>query len=192
MGVPCFSSRLEVCRAFATPTTRTLCDQGRRSRCNVNVIGGRGSSVGQKAANRRLRTETALEIQRYRARTRMAVVQIFRILQVPRNKNTRRNQKHALPFFVHVAMGDALRSEVERFNFWSGQTFAWLNQFLRLRVRYEKRADIHEAFLSLGCALIWWRSFKAGRCGFATQRKTRERSLDPLPRQPAQRSARKK
>jgi transposase len=34
------------------------------------------------------------------------------------------------------------------------RTFAWLNQFRRLRVRYEKRADIHEAFLSLGCALI--------------------------------------
>jgi transposase len=34
------------------------------------------------------------------------------------------------------------------------QTFAWLNQFRRLRIRYEKRANIHEAFLSLGCALI--------------------------------------
>lgn len=30
------------------------------------------------------------------------------------------------------------------------RTFAWLNQFRCLRVRYEKRADIHEAFLSLG------------------------------------------
>jgi hypothetical protein len=37
-----------------------------------------------------------------------------------------------------------------------GATFAWLNQFRRLRVRYEKRADIHEAFLSLGCALVCW------------------------------------
>ena len=36
------------------------------------------------------------------------------------------------------------------------RTFAWLNQVRRLRVRYEKRADIHEAFLSLGCALICW------------------------------------
>ena len=36
------------------------------------------------------------------------------------------------------------------------RTFAWLNQFRRLRVRYEKRADIHEAFLSLGCELICW------------------------------------
>jgi transposase len=34
------------------------------------------------------------------------------------------------------------------------RTFAWLNQFRRLRVRYDKRADIHEAFLLLGCALL--------------------------------------
>ena len=40
------------------------------------------------------------------------------------------------------------------------QTFAWLNQFRRLRVRYDKRADIHEAFLSLECALICWQSLR--------------------------------
>jgi transposase len=40
------------------------------------------------------------------------------------------------------------------------RTFAWLNQFRRLRVRYDKRADIHEAFLSLGCALICWHSLR--------------------------------
>ena len=40
------------------------------------------------------------------------------------------------------------------------RTFAWLNQFRRLRVRYDKRADIHKAFLSLGCALICWRSLR--------------------------------
>jgi transposase len=34
------------------------------------------------------------------------------------------------------------------------RTFAWLNQFRRLRVRYDKRTDIHEPFLALGCALI--------------------------------------
>ncbi len=34
------------------------------------------------------------------------------------------------------------------------RTLAWLHQFRRLRVRYERRSDIHEAFLSLGCALI--------------------------------------
>lgn len=40
------------------------------------------------------------------------------------------------------------------------RTFAWLNQFRRLRVRYDKRTDIHEAFLSLGCALICWQFFR--------------------------------
>jgi transposase len=40
------------------------------------------------------------------------------------------------------------------------RTFAWVNQFRRLRVRYEKRADIHEAFLSLACALICWHALR--------------------------------
>lgn len=34
------------------------------------------------------------------------------------------------------------------------RTFAWLNHFRRLTIRYERRLDIHEAFLDLGCALI--------------------------------------
>jgi transposase len=34
------------------------------------------------------------------------------------------------------------------------RTLAWLNRFRRLTVRYERRADLHQAFLTLGCALI--------------------------------------
>jgi transposase len=34
------------------------------------------------------------------------------------------------------------------------RTISWLHQFQRLRVRCERRADIHEAFLTLGCILI--------------------------------------
>jgi len=37
------------------------------------------------------------------------------------------------------------------------RTLSWLHQFKRLRTRYERRDDIHQAFLSLGCALICWR-----------------------------------
>lgn len=40
------------------------------------------------------------------------------------------------------------------------RTNAWLHQFRRLRVRFERRADIHEAFLKLGCCLICWRCLK--------------------------------
>ncbi len=34
------------------------------------------------------------------------------------------------------------------------RSFAWLHGFRRLRMRWERRADIHEAFLKLGCCLI--------------------------------------
>lgn len=44
------------------------------------------------------------------------------------------------------------------------RTLSWLRQFRRLRVRYERRADIHEAFLSLACALICWNQLKHGYC----------------------------
>lgn len=45
---------------------------------------------------------------------------------------------------------------------WAGQcaryiverTFAWLLGVRRLRIRYERRADIHEAFLKLGVCII--------------------------------------
>jgi transposase len=34
------------------------------------------------------------------------------------------------------------------------RTLAWLGKYRRLAVRYERRVDIHEAFLHLGCSLI--------------------------------------
>src|SRR5918994_5547629 len=36
------------------------------------------------------------------------------------------------------------------------RTLAWLNRYRRLKVRYERLADVHQAFLSLGCALVCW------------------------------------
>lgn len=38
------------------------------------------------------------------------------------------------------------------------RTISWLHQFKRLRVRYDRSADIHEAFLSLACSMICWRT----------------------------------
>ena len=34
------------------------------------------------------------------------------------------------------------------------RTLAWLNHFRRLAIRHERREDIHQALLDLGCALI--------------------------------------
>lgn len=42
------------------------------------------------------------------------------------------------------------------------RSLAWLHQFRRLRVRYERRADIHEAFLLLASALICWNFLQSG------------------------------
>jgi hypothetical protein len=40
------------------------------------------------------------------------------------------------------------------------QAIALLHWFRRLRIRWEIRDDIHEAFLSIGCAIICWRRLK--------------------------------
>ena len=34
------------------------------------------------------------------------------------------------------------------------RTFAWLHGFRRLRIRYERLPELHQAFLDLGCAVI--------------------------------------
>lgn len=34
------------------------------------------------------------------------------------------------------------------------RTFAWLHQFKRLRIRYERRADLHQSLLELACSII--------------------------------------
>jgi transposase len=34
------------------------------------------------------------------------------------------------------------------------RTLEWLHRFRRLRIRYDCRADIHQGFLSLACAIV--------------------------------------
>ena len=38
------------------------------------------------------------------------------------------------------------------------RTLSWLHQYRRLRVRYERRDDIHEALLEIGCSLICFKA----------------------------------
>src|SRR5579872_3530948 len=45
-----------------------------------------------------------------------------------------------------------------RFRWVVERSFAWLHNYRRLATRYERRADIHRAFLSLGAALICFNS----------------------------------
>lgn len=43
------------------------------------------------------------------------------------------------------------------------QTFALLHQFKRLAVRWERRTELHDAFVSLACSLICFRRLKKAR-----------------------------
>jgi transposase len=42
------------------------------------------------------------------------------------------------------------------------RTLAWLHQFRRLRIRWERLAQIHEAFLTMGCIFICWNLLQGG------------------------------
>jgi transposase len=41
------------------------------------------------------------------------------------------------------------------------RTFAWLHNFKRLLVRYERRADMHQALLALACCLVCFRRLRS-------------------------------
>ena len=46
----------------------------------------------------------------------------------------------------------------------SERTLSWLHQFRRLRIRFDRRADIHQAFLTLAESLICLRLLPEGFC----------------------------
>jgi transposase len=48
-------------------------------------------------------------------------------------------------------------SGIGRYRWVVERTFAWLHQFKRLLVRYDRRHEIHEAFLAIGCCLVCFR-----------------------------------
>jgi transposase len=60
--------------------------------------------------------------------------------------------------------GDAHGSGLGKIRWVVERTMSWLHQYRRLRVRYERRADIHDAFLKIGCALICYKKLRASLC----------------------------
>jgi transposase len=60
--------------------------------------------------------------------------------------------------------GEAHGSGLGKTRYVVERTLSWLHQYRRLRVRYERRADIHEGFLHLACALICWKKIKHSFC----------------------------
>jgi hypothetical protein len=63
---------------------------------------------------------------------------------------------------VKCAPEDALR----RWPWIVSRTFAWVNQFRRLRVRDDRRGHIHDLFPLVGCAWIRWQSLRKAKKGY--------------------------
>jgi IS5 family transposase len=71
-----------------------------------------------------------------------------------------RRALRARGIFLRIARrGIESHERLGRYRWVVERTRSWLNRFRRLKVRYEHRADIHQTFLTLGCALICWRAF---------------------------------
>ena len=56
--------------------------------------------------------------------------------------------------------GTAHGSGLGRYRWVVERTFAWLHQFKRLLIRYDRRAETHEAFLALACCLVCFRRLR--------------------------------
>lgn len=59
-------------------------------------------------------------------------------------------------------------SRLGKFRWVVERTHSWLHNFRRLRIRFDRRADIHEAFLKFGCALVCWNIFRRTEQPFLT------------------------
>ena len=65
--------------------------------------------------------------------------------------------RSGIPWEILPKRGAGHGSRLGAYRWVVGRTLAWLHQFRRLRVRYERIDEIHEAFLSIGCSLICFR-----------------------------------
>ena len=84
-------------------------------------------------------------------RTRPATLHADKAYDIPRGRQalTRRHIK------IRIARkGIDSSQRLGRHRWVIERTLAWLHRDRRLTIRYERRADIHQAFLTLGCALI--------------------------------------
>ncbi|QNN20983.1 IS5 family transposase [Planctomycetales bacterium ZRK34] len=105
--------------------------------CAIPAVGGKAGAPRRRPTI--VQADRAYSSDRYRAELRaMGIKPLL----------SRRHDVHGSGLGVH-------RWVVER-------TISWLHQAKRLRVRWEVRDDMHEAFLKLRCALICWSTLKRG------------------------------
>lgn len=89
--------------------------------------------------------------QRGRRRKRPTKLHADKAYDIPRCRRWLR--QHGIKCRI-ARKGVESRSRLGRHRWVVERTLAWLGRYRRLTVRYERREDIHLAFLHLGCALI--------------------------------------
>jgi len=85
-----------------------------------------------------------------RRRTRPAKVHADKAYDIPRCRQAL-SQRHITIRIARKRVDSSKR--LGRHRWVVERTLAWLHRYRRLTIRYERRADIHQAFLTLGCCL---------------------------------------
>ena len=83
------------------------------------------------------------------------------LLPPPKPRRTRypgRKPLHAAGIATQIARrGEPHGSGLGKTRWVVERTFAWLHNFRRLRIRFERLAAIHEAFMKIAACIICWR-----------------------------------
>jgi IS5 family transposase len=98
--------------------------------------------------------------QRGRPRKRPAKLHADKGYDYPRCRQALRSRS-IVPRIARRGIDSSER--LGRYRWVMERTLSWLNRSRRLKVRYERLADIHHAFLTLGCALICWQALHRRR-----------------------------
>jgi transposase len=127
-----------ICSGNGIPLAATLTAANRNDITQLTDLVDRVAPVGAhgKFRPKTLLADRAYDSKRHRAELRARGI----VPKIAKRGTTQRPSEH----------GSGLGSErwvVER-------TFSWLHNHRRLARRYDRRADIHEAFLTIGCALV--------------------------------------
>ncbi len=69
-------------------------------------------------------------------------------------------RRHITPRIARRGIDSSTR--LGRYRWVVERDVAWLHRNRRLLVRYERRTQLHQAFLHLGCALICWQLLTRG------------------------------
>jgi len=130
-----------------------------------NPCGGRGSKTGPNPTDR-ARPGSKHHLVTEAQGIPLAVI-LTRIVQGDRgyDHDKYRRPLHAAGITTQIARrGQPHGSGLGKTRWVVERTISWLHNFRRLRIRFERLAFIHEAFMKIACCIICWRTLKNSFC----------------------------